>query len=373
MAIVDFVGQGVFTPPMPGITINPALATTLVIAGANANDKIAQMGRVAFAARTGTKNITKVHFLFGAVTKSNGSTLRVSLQNVDTANGPAMRPDGNVDQSYTILNADAGFVSNAWYTATLDAPRTVTYGELLAAVFDWNGGGVSGDSVAITGLSVSSAASNGGAVGHQHCCTLFTSAAWGVISMTPNILLEFDDGTFGTLDGAMVASAIGTLSVNTGTTPDEQALEFQLPFDCEVDGMWAMVNMGAGDVDLVLYDGTTPLATVAIDANAVQATGARFIRASFPKVALTANTTYRVAVKPASATSVSVYYRDVANAAHRAVMPLGTTAQLNGRTDGGAWGAGTSTRIPWMGVRISGIDTDPPDITNLSSAHGFVA
>jgi len=371
MAIVDLPGRGVWFPELPGVSINPALATTLLIAGANASDKIAQMGRVSFAERTGTKNITHIHFLFGAVTKSNGSTLRVSLQDVDLANGPAIRPDGTADQSVTIANADAGFVSNGYYRAALDAPRTVTYGDLLATVFDWNGGGVSGDSVAITGLSVSSAASNGGAISHQNCCALFTAAAWGIITMATNILLEFDDGTFGSLDGSYIVSALGSASVNTGTTPDERALEFQVPYNCEIDGIWALINVGAGDVDLVLYDGTTPLATSTLDANAIQATGVRFIRATFPKVALTANTTYRVAVKPTTATNITFYYRDVGAAAHRQAIQGGTALRYNERTDAGAWGAGTDTRIPWLGVRISGIDVDPPSITNLNGGFFF--
>src|SRR5688572_7468331 len=127
MAIVNFAGEGVFIPPPPGLAVTPSLATALTIASANASDQLAQIGRVVFNERTGSKNITKVHFLFGSVTKSNGSTVRVSLQDVDLANGPVIRPDGVVDQSETIANADAGFVSNAWYTATLDTSRAVSY------------------------------------------------------------------------------------------------------------------------------------------------------------------------------------------------------------------------------------------------------
>lgn len=357
MAVVDFVGEGVFIPPMPGFTVNPSLATTLTIAGANASDKIAQIGRVAFAERTGSKTLTKVHFDFGTVVKSNGSTLRVSLQDVDTANGPVIRPDGTADQSVTIANADAGFASNLWYTATLGASRTVNYGDLLAVVFDW-ASAVSGDSVVITGFSGSSAASNAGAAGHQNCCVLFAASAWSVISMSTNVILEFSDGTFGTLGGSIPVSALGTIGFNSGSTPDENALEFQVPFTCEVDGAWVMANVAAGaDFDIVLYSGTTALATVSIDANAIQANAARFLRTSFPKLTLNANTTYRLAVKPTTANNVTLYYRDVAASGHRAVTPLGTTAQLNSRTDAGSWGAGTATRIPWMGIRISGIDT----------------
>lgn len=373
MAIVDFPGEGVFTPPMLGFTVNPSLSTALSISGANASDKLAQIGRAAFAARTGSKTITKVHFLFGTVVKAAGSTLRVSLQDVDTVNGPVIRPDGTVDQSVTIANADTGFATGSWYTATLGSSRTVTYGSLLAVVFDW-GSAQSGDSVVIAGYTVSSASSNGGAIGHQNICVQFTSSAWGIISMIPNVILEFDDGSFGTLGGALPTSAVGTIAANTGTTPDENALEFQLPYNCEVDGAWVLVNPSAGgDFDVVLYSGTTALATVSIDSNSVQASAARFLRVSFDKVALTADTTYRLAIKPTTVNTVTLYYRDVSAAGHRAVTHLGTTARLNSRTDAGAWGAGTDTRIIFAGVRISGIDIDPPDIDYIQGARGFVA
>ncbi len=355
-------------PAIPGITVNPSLSASLVIAGANASDKLAMIGRVSHAARTGNKNISKVHFLFGAVTKSNGSTLRVSLQDVDTANGPVIRPDGTADQSVTIANADAGFTSNGWYTATLGATRTVAYGDLLAVVFDW-GSAVSGDSVVIAGLSLSSVSSNAGSATHQNCCVQFTSSAWGVVSMVTNVLLEFDDGTFGTLDGSIVCSATGSISFNSGSTPDENALEFIAPFTGEIDGMWCYINPGAGDFDMVFYDGSTAVATVSVDANAIQAASGRWVRVNFPKVAVTAGNTYRAAVRPASGTNASLYYLDVAAAAHRAVLPFGTNAMLNSRTDAGSWGAGTTTRRPLIGVRYSGIDTTPP--TLASGAFAF--
>ncbi len=365
MTMVQLAGSGSLIPPMPGITVVPSLATTLSLLGANASDRLSQIGRVVFPERTGSKSLTKVHFLFGAVVKTNGSTLRVSLQDVDLTAGPPMRPDGTVDQSVTIANADSGFASNQWYTATLGSARTVNYGDLLAVVFDW-ASAVSGDSVVITGYSLSSGSSNAGAVGNQYGAVQFTASTWSAISMVTNIILEFSDGSFGTLDGSLIASAIGTTAFNNTSNPDEHCLEFQFPFDCEVDGMYALVAANA-DFEMILYSGTTALATVTVDANTAQSTAARWTRVAFPKQTLLKNTTYRVAVRPTTASNVTIYHRDVSNASHKGVEHLGTTASLNSRTDAGAWGTPTATRRPLMGVRICAVNAD----LGITKSHAY--
>lgn len=372
MAVTDFPGQSVVFPAIPGFSVNPSLSASFSILGDNASDQLAFIGRVRHAARTGNKNISKVHFLFGSVTKSNGSTLRVSLQDVDLVNGPVIRPDGTVDQSVTIANADANFASNTWYTATLGATRTVAHGDLISVVFDW-GSPASGDLVVIAGMSISSAQSNGGAAGHQNCCVQFTAAAWSVVLMMPNVILEFDDGTFGTLEGSYPVSGVGSINFKSDSTPDENALEFIAPFTGEIDSMYCLINPATNSFDMVLYEGTTALATVTVDGNATQASSARWTRVNFPKVAVTAGQTYRVAVKATSASSnMALYYTDLNNAAHRSVFAFGTDSQLNSRTDAGSWGAGTATRRPLIGVGYSGIDVTPPDITNLSGSYAFV-
>jgi len=99
-------------------------------------------GRVWFSARSGTKNLSRVGFRFGAVTKSGGSGLTVSLQDVTLSAGPPMQPDGTQDQTVAIANGNASFASNTWIrTGTFSASRTVTYGDLLAVNVEYDGGG----------------------------------------------------------------------------------------------------------------------------------------------------------------------------------------------------------------------------------------
>jgi len=358
MAYVAFEGPGPYIPRITGASIQYSFSTSAVISGANASDKIACVGRVQLPGKTGTKTITKVGFRFGSITKTNGSTVRVSLQDVDLTAGPPVRPDGVVDQSVTIANADAGFANNSWYLATLGASRTVTHGEYLAVVFDW-ASAVTGDSLMISGLGVSSATNNAGSVNQNNCVSLFTGAAWAVQNMITNIVFEFSDGTFGSFGNSFVISAFNSHAINTGTTPDEIGLEFQVPFNCEIDGFMGTVSIASGaDFSMILYDAAnTALVTVAVDANAVQAHGsARFISLSFPKIALTANTTYRLVYKPTTTNSVTVYSRDYAVAGHRAITELGLNKVYTARTDAGAWDSSITTRQTIASIRVCSID-----------------
>ena len=106
------------------------------------------MGKVWFAERTGTKDIRRVGFRFGTVTKAGGSAVTVSLQDVNLAAGPPLQPDEVQDQTVAIANADAGFATGLWYrTGTLSADRTVAYGEDLCVVFEYDGAGRLGSDV----------------------------------------------------------------------------------------------------------------------------------------------------------------------------------------------------------------------------------
>jgi hypothetical protein len=366
MTVVPFTGASIFIPPNPGIQLTTTLQTTFALP-ATAGDRMAMVGRVVHSARTGNKNINKVHFNLGAIVKAGGAVLKVSLQDVNLAAGPVIQPDGTLDQYFTVPN-DGSYVSHAQITGTLTsdgstpATRTVAHGDLLAVVWEWDSHGGS-DTVIVKGFSLSSVQNCAGASGLQNACVLYTGGSWAAtpVSMVASVLLEFDDGTFGTLDGGMPVYSTGTTtgsaSINTGTTPDEYCLEFELPFATEVDGMWAWVNPAAGaNFDMILYSGTTALATVSVDANAVSANAQRSIQVRFPKIALSADTTYRVAILPTTANNVTVYYYDLYAEAHMAVVPFGTTGQTNTRTDAGAWGTATETRRLMAGIRVSGID-----------------
>ena len=359
MALQTLPGMSVPIGIIPGhVAMAPSFASTLVIDATG--EMAAFVGRVFFKARTGTKAISKVGFRFGAVTKAGGSALTVSLQDVLNAGGGIpMQPDGTQDQTVAIANADAGFTSNAWYqTGALSATRTVSCGDLLAVVIEFDGGGRLGaDSVVISGLSATQ-------TGHANMATsvLKTGGTYAVVSVVPNVILEFDDGTFGTLFGGFPCSNLATLTYNSGTGgADEYALEFTFPGPVKVDGgggLWAHAVAGS-DADLIVYDGTTAMTngSVTFDGDFAVNANARASLGQFPAMlSLTKDTTYRLALKPTSANNVTLSYFDVAAAGHFQAHTGGTAWCLTSRVDGGSWAAATTTRRPFLWPHICAID-----------------
>lgn len=364
MAIVQFTGPGpIYPTPIP-MGITPSLSSAMVIAATG--DKLAYAGRVAFQGSSGTKNIHKIHLNLGTIVKAGASALTISLQDVDLVNGPVIRPDGVQDQTYQIanINTESGFNSGAWFTTgALSADRTVTYGDLLAIVVEFNGARAGADSITINGIA-SASSSSAFTSQHQSACLTNISGVWANIAQMINCLLEFDDGTFGWLQGNHTLISLGNVVYNSGTAgADEYCLEFQMPFACEINSISAVVaTAGGGNFEMILYSGTTALQTVTVDQNATLSTSARYIRVPIPKTRIEANTTYRIGMRPTTTNNFTLYYFDVNAASHMATHSLGTTGVLGSRVDQGAWAAPTATRRPWITFGLSGVDTGSNDI-----------
>jgi len=312
-------------------------------------EKIAFVGPVS-TPNQGSKSIRKVGFRFGTVTKAGGSALTVSLQDVDLAAGQPMRPDGTQDQTVAIANADAAFASNTWIqTGNLSADRTVTHGELLAVVVEFDGAGRLGaDSVAIS-------VPNTGLLGHS-ALVLFTGS-W-VATAATGVLLEFSDGTFGTLEWGYPISNVATHNFHVNTAgADEYGIEFQVPWECAVDGAWWQGASGgtAGDFEVILYSGTTPMTngTISVDGHTLTSGSTFLFQRSFPgAITLAANTSYKLALRPTATTGFLLHYVDVAAAGYMAALDGGTNIVQASRLDQGAWAAATTTRRPLMGLKL---------------------
>lgn len=343
---------GIFLPDSPltepaVITVGPIDAT---------GEKLAIIGRVRWANNAATKNIRRVQFAFGAITKSGGSGLTVSLQDVSLTAGPTFQPDGTPDQTVAIANGDASFASNTWYrTGTLSADRTAARGDLLAVVIEYDGSGRLGsDIVRLLGDGTSGLSRI-----HNSGWALFT-ASWPSTSVTgagANIILEADDGTLGTFDYCRPLLNSATESTyNTASTPDETGNAFTLPFDCYVDGIWAQVRTPVvANFDLVLYKGTTALQTVSVDANTLATTAASAFFAPIAETQIERNVEHYVIVKPTSGTSVGLQGITVNDAAHWDFWPGGQAMCYASRVDAGSFSKTTTKRLP-VGVRISQLD-----------------
>lgn len=344
--------NGYYFPPIT-IRNSPAFDSSLVIDATG--EKIALIGRVVWQDRAdASKDITKIGFRFGAVTKAGGSGLTVSLQDVSTTASPT-QPDETQDQTVAIANGDAGFTSNVWYTtAALSANRTVNFGDEIAVVIEYDGSGRLGaDSVVISAMTTSLTTVFG------PTCALKT-ASWAIISTEPNIIFEFADGAFGTFDGALGVTTLGSVNINTGTTPDEVGMLFQFPFPVTVEGAWVQIEVAnnSADFDLILYNSAgTALQTLSADATKARITGSGqvcyFVFAT-PQ-ALTKNTDYRLVIKPTTANNVGFRQRTLNSATYRPVFGGGTAWAKTERTDAGAW-TDTTTLALQMGLKISAGD-----------------
>lgn len=330
----------------------PLVANTSLFSAGN---KIALMGPIWFPSGSGTKSITRVGFKWGTVTKASGSGVRVSLQDIDNT-GSTLRPDGTQDQFIDIANGDSGLVADTWYrTGVLSGSRSVQCGDMIAVVLEWDGAGRLGTDV-IGFQSLIGAIGSGGSqtVG----ISVFTAAWSGPTSGSPNVVFEFSDGTFGKIaSGGAPYSALGFLTYASDTAiADEYALEFAFADPVAIDGVVWVMQAGGGGMDLVLYQGTTVVATASLNGNHIIDTANQYITMALfsSSIDLTPNILYRLAVKPTSTTPIILPYLDVANADHWTLHFGGKLWRMNSRLDGGAWNGAVATRRPYIFPLIAG-------------------
>ena len=340
--------QWLASPP----NISTVLAFTSITLDAAA-DRITMIGR--FCHQDGvSKTVDGVEFLLGAVTKAAGSTLQVSLQNVDLVNGPVMREDGTPDQTLTIANADAGFVTNAWYGGDFGgaATRSLAVGELVAVVFQF-ASFVATDTVAIRCLGIASSA----ILDNQNGVVANLSGTYALQNVLANVVFRCSDGTFGTLENAWPTSAINEHAFNiANATADEWALGVQLPFPFVSDLLWydALRNTTADASEYLLTDAGGALRTLTVDHNALGvANVARFLGISYPPQTHAANTLYRISARPTTSFGLTTYSTDVNEVGHMSCLPGGTLFHTWSRVDAGSWNLEYTTRRLIAGIRLS--------------------
>lgn len=344
---------GYYLPTIYQGTAPPTMTSVSAITGST--HKYAWVGRVSFEG-SGTKDAQRVQFAFGAITKAGGSAMTLSFQDVDATTGQPLRPNGTQDETVAIANGDSGFVSNTWYrSGTFSANRTVSNGDLLAVVLEYDGSGRLGaDSVAVRGLAISSNAV--ASQGLQDALLLYNGTTWAAANVANNILLEFSDGTFGALesvDHVPCSGAVTSYSCNTATVArDEVGFSYVPEFTHDIDGIWFVVAAAAAaDYEVILYDGTTALLTVTVDATQTAATSARHLFIPISQTTLTSGGDYRGIIKPTTTTNITIYAMPVSDNAHLDVMSGGDNFMFTSRVDAGTWTTPSTTERVCGGVR----------------------
>lgn len=307
------------------------------------------------------RSIRKVGIGFNTVVKAGGSALTLSLQNVSAAAGPPAQPDGTQDETVAISNASISS-SSFLLTGALSADRSVVNGDMLCAVVEFDGSGRLGSDSFQISTFVS-----------LNTNTLFASAdlntgAWAVLSARqPVILFEFSDGTYGTLDGASIFTAhTTTAAYNSGSTPDEYALKFTVPVTGVIDGVTLfLTSTTTSNFDIVLYAGTTALATVSIDGNQWGTLTLTPGFVTIPRTVVSSGTTYYLSIKPTTVNNVTLGGFTVASNSYLGAFPNVTGFIRSSRVDGGSW-SDTTTIVPAIKVRFT------PSASSGTSGGSFV-
>jgi hypothetical protein len=326
--------------------------------GNNAIDAAGEKVAFVFAApRTGT--LHKVRFRIGAA--ATPEDVKVSFQDLDASGDP----DGTPDQYRVVASASVavGFVATGILSSDgtdTGTKRSVTRGDILAVVIEFNS--ATGNIQVSTHSSVLSAVST---AYMDH----FTASWAKSATAAPLMSIEYSDGATYPIDGAMPGS-FANETFNSSSTPDERGNTFTLPFAARVVGMWAWLDYDNA-ADLVLYSGTSALATAAVPAAAVRPQNtAGLVTRYFGTAQEVEATTYRAIVKP-GASNVGLSTCTLADAVERAAFWRSDFFSTT-RTDAGSF-TDLSTKVFQVGPIIDAVDTSTGSGGGLKSLRRGVS
>lgn len=326
-------------PPIVDAAVNPASALSYVLGASG--DKAASILRASrlFEGRT----VHKVHIRTNTVT--TGDTVDVRIETVDQAAGdPSTTLFGtNTNASLVIANGD----DNVWKTATLTADADIEPGQEFAIVVV---NGASGNmQIAVT---MEPGVSGATAAWMYPYGDRFASAAWVKSNRSALIaFIEMNDGLVVPVQGLFGYGPITATTFNNASATDRRGNQITLPMPASCCGCWAFMDAD-GDCVIELYDsnGTTVLATATIDKDVRPTTGlgAGFYNwdddgSNAGTIDLSASVAYRLAIRPTSATNLTVYEFNVASAAAMDAFVFGQNMIRSIKTSG-TWGQSTTDR-----------------------------
>lgn len=334
-AIVN--GPEIYVPPMFGGGVSAPSASTQATINATGD----KWGYVLKAGKTG--NIHKIYARFGTVTTPQTVDARVETIS-------SRVPSGTLFGTNT--NGNMTPVSDTVVAATLTADAAVTKGQAFALSFVVPSGtpnfiALAGYGEAPSGFMPYWCDGSSG--------TYSAKLNGGML----NFACEYDDGSFGYIPYALPVAAANIQTFNSGSTPDEIALYFQLPFSARVAGGWLAVDLD-NSMDVVLYDsdGTTALQTVALantERSSTSGLAPYYFLFDTPQT-LAADTYYWLSCKP-GASNVTVYSYSVGSSTiWDQTMPYGGQLfNYSSRTDAGSWSQNANRRV-LAGVLLDGVD-----------------
>jgi Uri superfamily endonuclease len=327
-------------------------------------------GHVWFKERTGSKTVVGVGFIGAATNLDIGevNNLRVSIHAL-SHNG--FGPDAVEIDSQIIATYDEE--SYGWKEVG-SMNFEVSFGQELCVAFSQQGGQLSSDRLGVYAFQDVA----------DGCGRAFPwVATWGtdingtietrITGMLPALVLEFDDGTFGMLDGSVPALSYGT----AGFDEELHGLQFRLPWDCEIDALsmyGGIVGLEETDtVSLVLWEGTTSLAEAEVDEAEVRATtSSRLIEIPLnEKIALSKDTDYIVGVRPNNGATAAPRFLLLADAGHRDLFGTLHLGSVNRDTSADPWSALDTTTLYRFGVRLCSAPAADPVLVGAFGVYTY--
>lgn len=308
-----------------------------------------------------TSGSSAIRWRAGNVTFANaGTTLKVGLATVDSANGPPGRAVNvsdviSFDVSADFVGGGGGITSNNWRTSVpTTGSKTVQNGDIVAMAWQMTARGGS-DSVIVTHCAASSTLV-------QTAVTTFAGGSYVAANMVPNAIIVFSDGTRGWFKGTEYFSAPVTRTYHSGSALNEYGQLFQFPTPMLIDGLWAAVQT-TGDLELCIY--SDPLGTPVLEGSSftdVNWASIGSVRRLIDPIATPflapANQPFAVTMRPTTTTNVGLIGKTIGDAADRIADPGGLLAYGISRGAGGGPFANASSSLDHyqIGFVLGGMD-----------------
>ncbi|MCC8976347.1 hypothetical protein [Bradyrhizobium brasilense] len=313
----------------------------------------------------------------GCVFSSGTTVLNVGLAAVDTTNGSPGRPvnsGGTTTFDVVCAHTTAGTKpgNNAW-TASVPTTgsKTIADGDLVAFAVQYS---------ALGGSDFCQVA-YGRAAGNNSVLFPFVGTYQGSFSgvqgSVPGIIVVFNDGAIGYFDASDVVSVYNNQNWNNTSGTKEFGQLYQMPFPMKVCGMYAYMS-GSGDLNFNLYSDPlgTPVAQVShAYTNKISVTTGNpaWLYDYFPTpYNVAANQPIGAVIQPSTSTNVQLYYKTIANAAHRAADPWGTSGYGISRSSGAFANTNSSLDHYYVGLLVSAFDDAAGGGGGGGSGSGYV-
>ena len=362
MALVGPCGVPVIQVGFPARSGHLSLANVSAFT-ADANTEAAHMiGQIATSDglphTIDTSGSSSIGWRAQGATWANAATRAVvGIAAVDLATGPpgrAVNTAGVVNFTVSRTLANAGELAGAGYGWQEHAPdtgsMTISPGDLVAIAVQMT---VRGGTDALNVGMISQVSPYLGIPS----VTQFTGSFGGTGGI-PIAAITFRDGARGYVIGGLVQNGnITTVLYNSGSSPREYGQTFRLPYPARIAGAVSLYTP-SGDVDIILYTDPfgTPVAqrTLRVAAAAAYvAAGSTFYHLFASPFDVMANQEFSIIVRPASASSITLYGIPLANNIHNEFFGAGPGVSIS-RTTGAFTGSGLTRQ--GLGVLISALN-----------------